>query len=123
MRAPLSDSSSSSASEAGVGAGVGAGAGAGAGDGPGAPGAPGAGVGAITTVSVFEVTVAFSGTISLMTTARPDAASFSTKAVVKASAKLDDLVGSLSVSVTAVASERDVVTNSYSILSFVPCNC
>jgi hypothetical protein len=75
------------------------------------------------TVSVFDVTVAASGTISLTTTVRPAAASFSTKAVVKAAAKDDDFVGSASVSWTAVASARDVVTNSYSTLSFGPCNC
>jgi hypothetical protein len=77
----------------------------------------------MTTASVFDVTVAASGTISLTTTVRPDAASFSTKAVVKAAANVDDFVGSASVSWTAVASARDVVTNSYSILCFGPCNC
>jgi hypothetical protein len=77
----------------------------------------------MTTASVFDVTVAASGTISLTTTVRPAAASFSTKAVVKAAAKDDDFVGSASVSWTAVASARDVVTNSYSTLSFGPCNC
>merc|ERR1719313_922045 len=104
MTAPLSDSSSSDSS-AGVGAGV----------------AAGAGVTVIT--SVFDVTVAASGTISFTTTVRPDAASFSTNAVVKAAAKDDDLVGSASVSWTAVASARDVVINSYSTFSFGPCNC
>jgi hypothetical protein len=74
-------------------------------------------------ISVFEVTVAGSVTISSTTTARPDAASFSTKAVEKAAEKVAALVGSASVSWTAVASARDVVTNSYSTLSFVPCNC
>jgi hypothetical protein len=75
------------------------------------------------TVSVFDVTVAFSGTISETAIARPLSASFATKAVLKAAAKLCDFVGSLSVSSTAVASASDVVTNSYSTLSFVPCNC
>lgn len=75
------------------------------------------------TVSVFEVTVAGSVTISSTTTARPDAASFATKAVEKAAEKLAALVGSARVSWTAVASDRDVVTISYSTLSFVPCNC
>merc|ERR1719191_1990540 len=98
MRAPLSDSSSSADSSAGVGAGV------------------------IVTISVFDVTVAASGTISLTTTVRPDAASFSTKAVLKAAAKDDDFVGSASVSWTAVASASDVVTSSYSTFSFAPCN-
>merc|ERR1711904_610085 len=113
MRAPLSDSSSSEDSSAGVGAGV-------AGVGSAAGGAVGAGV--IVTTVVTDVTVAASGTISLTVTARPDAASFSTKAVVKAAAKPADFVGSASVSWTAVASESDVVTSSYSTLSFVPAN-
>merc|ERR1711904_764252 len=113
MRAPLSDSSSSEDSSAGVGAGV-------AGVGTGVGSAVGAGV--IVTTVVTDVTVAASGTISLPVTARPDAASFSTKAVVKAAAKPADFVGSASVSWTAVASESDVVTNSYSTLSFVPAN-
>jgi hypothetical protein len=73
--------------------------------------------------SVFDVTTAASGTISLITTARPDAASFSTKAVLKAAAKAPDFEGSASVSCILVASARDVVTNSYSTLSFGPCNC
>jgi len=74
-------------------------------------------------ISVFEVTVAGSVTISSTTTARPDAASFSTKAVEKAAEKVAALVGSASVSWTDVASARDVVTNSYETLSFVPDNC
>jgi hypothetical protein len=61
--------------------------------------------------------------MSATTTARPDAASFSTKAAEKAAPKVAALVGSASVSWTDVASARDVVTNSYSILSFVPDNC
>jgi len=72
---------------------------------------------------VSDVTVAASGTISFTTIARPAAASFSTKAVEKAAEKLAAFVGSARVSWTDVASARDVVTNSYSILSFVPCNC
>jgi hypothetical protein len=75
------------------------------------------------TVSVFDVTVAFSGTISETAIARPLSASFATKAVVKAAANDVDFVGSASVSWTAVASARDVVTSSYSTLSFGPCNC
>jgi len=66
--------------------------------------------------------VAFSGTISFTTTTRPDAASFSTKAVENAVAKLAADVGSASVAWTAVASARDVVISSYSTFSFDPCN-
>jgi hypothetical protein len=77
----------------------------------------------MTTATVSDVTVAASGTISLTTIARPDVASFSTKAVLKAAANDADFVGSASVSWTDVASARDVVTNSYSTLSFGPCNC
>merc|ERR1739847_195090 len=117
MRAPLSDSSSSEDSSAGVGAGV---AGVGTGVGSAVGGAVGAGV--IVTTVVTDVTVAASGTISLTVTTRPDAASFSTKAVVKAAAKADDDVGSASVSWTAVASASDVVTSSYSTLSFGACS-
>jgi hypothetical protein len=80
-------------------------------------------VGAIITCTVFDVTVAASGTISFTTTARPDAASFATRAVEKAAPKLAAFVGSASVSWTAVASASDVVTSSYSTLSFAPCNC
>merc|ERR1711871_1791440 len=132
ITAPLSDPSSASSSAGGVGAGVadaggagGAGAGAGAGAGPGdGPGAgAGAGVGATTTASVTDVTVAGSVTMSFTTTVRPDAASFSTRAAEKADPKLAAFAGSASVSSTAVASARDVVTNSYSTLSFAPCNC
>jgi hypothetical protein len=43
--------------------------------------------------------------------------------VLKEVAKAADFVGSASVSWTEVASARDVVTNSYSTLSFGPCNC
>jgi hypothetical protein len=75
------------------------------------------------TCLVTDVTVAASGTMSFTTTVRPDAASFSTKAVEKAAEKLAAFVGSARVSWTDVASARDVVTSSYSILSFVPCNC
>jgi hypothetical protein len=60
--------------------------------------------------------------MSFTTTVRPDAASFSTKAVEKAAEKLAAFVGSARVSWTAVASAKDVVTSSYSTLSFVPCN-
>jgi hypothetical protein len=66
----------------------------------------------MTVATVFEVTVAFSETISLSTTARPDAASFATKAVEKAAPKDAALVGSASVSAIDVASARDVVTSS-----------
>merc|ERR1711977_550778 len=108
MTAPLSESSSEESVESVAGAGVGAGAdGVGVGVGVGdAPGEPGAGVGAITTDTVFEVTVAASGTISFTTTVRPAAASFSTKAVEKAAEKLAALVGSASVSWTDVTSAR-----------------
>lgn len=127
MRAPLSDSSSSFASEAGVGAGVagggagvagagGAGSGAGGG-GAGVAGAGGAGAGTgvpapTTMVTVFSVIVAASGTISLTTTTRPDAASFATKAVENAAPNAACFVGSASVAVTDVASARDVVVSS-----------
>merc|ERR1719359_254430 len=121
MTAPLSDSSSSSFSAAGAGAGVGAAAAGGVG--VGSDVGAGAGVGAIITASVTDVTVAFSGTISFTTTVRPEAASFSTKAVENADAKPAALVGSSRVSSTAWATAGSVVTSSYSILSFAPCNC
>merc|ERR1712182_37872 len=98
MTAPLSDDSSSSSSAGGDGAGVADGGGAGVGGGVGVGGA-----GVMTTVSVFDVTVATEGATSFTSIVRPDAASFSTKAVVNSAAKDDDLVGSASVSWTPVA--------------------